>query len=386
MRVLVCSVVDLERSSNNRLHYFVRALATRHSVTVISVRDRWKAAQTKNAFSKDAEKYVQQATVRYWPGPGWPVVQELLSPLSWIFLRRRLPPMRSFDRVIVYNALLSGWVIAAAARRAGVPVIVDIADDLVGLLRNSPQLPSFIRPMAAWLGARSLKNIFRFSSRVVISASVLRERLPAHQRVETIRNGVSVDAFSKALPDSELLRPNIRQAQLITCFSGALREWVDFRPVFEAIAALKKRNQIVACVVIGREGFFDQTVRLAKKYGIESEVQFLGAVSYNRIPGLLRAGHVGLIPFAINEITTGSLPLKLFEYAATGLNIISSRLPEVQAVAGTSINYADQTEEYVAAFLHLMKNPAPVNYNFLSAAHWDDLAARFCLAVEHPTS
>jgi glycosyltransferase involved in cell wall biosynthesis len=63
-------------------------------------------------------------------------------------------------------------------------------------------------------------------------------------------------------------------------------------------------------------------------------VHILGRRPYAMLPGYAKAFDVALIPFPINEATLNSNPLKAREYLAAGLPVVSTRIPEVQALGG----------------------------------------------------
>jgi len=59
-------------------------------------------------------------------------------------------------------------------------------------------------------------------------------------------------------------------------------------------------------------------------------VRLLGQKPYETLPAYCRAFDVGVIPFRIEELTLKANPLKLREYLAAGLPVVSSDLPEVR--------------------------------------------------------
>ena len=61
-------------------------------------------------------------------------------------------------------------------------------------------------------------------------------------------------------------------------------------------------------------------------------VHFLGRKSYSELPGYCRAFDVALMPFRVNELTLNANPLKVREYLAAGLPVVSSDIPEVRKV------------------------------------------------------
>jgi len=118
-------------------------------------------------------------------------------------------------------------------------------------------------------------------------------------------------------------------------FFGTIDTWVDI----SAIAYLAKRFPQCSFVIIGRS-----VVPLTVWEGLEN-VHFLGQLPYAELPQYARYFDVGLIPFVMNDLTKAVNPLKLMEYFAIGIPVISTRLPDITDVAGP-LYLADTHEEY----------------------------------------
>ena len=61
-------------------------------------------------------------------------------------------------------------------------------------------------------------------------------------------------------------------------------------------------------------------------------VHFLGQKPYSELPAYCKAFDVALMPFKLNELTLNANPLKVREYLAAGLPVISTPVPEVESV------------------------------------------------------
>src|SRR5206468_2861785 len=59
-------------------------------------------------------------------------------------------------------------------------------------------------------------------------------------------------------------------------------------------------------------------------------VHLLGQKPYALLPSYCKGFDVGIIPFRRNELTRKANPLKLREYLAAGLPVVSTDLPEVR--------------------------------------------------------
>ena len=72
-------------------------------------------------------------------------------------------------------------------------------------------------------------------------------------------------------------------------------------------------------------------------------------VTTNLRPGYLRLFDVATIPFRINDITTATSPLKLYEYFAGGKPVVTTPMPECMAhpevaIARDAREFADALE------------------------------------------
>ena len=61
-------------------------------------------------------------------------------------------------------------------------------------------------------------------------------------------------------------------------------------------------------------------------------VKLLGRRPYDELPRYCKAFSVGVMPFALNELTTNVNPIKMREYLSGGLPVVSTDLPEVRGL------------------------------------------------------
>lgn len=119
-------------------------------------------------------------------------------------------------------------------------------------------------------------------------------------------------------------------------FFGLIEDWVDLR----LIASLAKARPAWSFVLIGKLVTDDSPVR-----GLPN-VHLLGRKDYGQLPAYCKALDVALLPFVINELTLASNPLKLREYLAAGLPVISSAIPEAERLAGL-VEIASTDQEFL---------------------------------------
>ena len=196
-------------------------------------------------------------------------------------------------------------------------------------------------------GLREIEeNLFRKSDLVIVSAEKLFEsKKDYNANTFVIRHGVDFKHFQKALDEETKIPDEIKDLpRPIIGFHGLLADWVDFELIKKT--AEHFRNGSVA--LIGKI-----TVDAEKKIKIldgVSNIHFLGRKPYSELPNFCKAFDVALNPFEISELTLAANPLKVREYLAAGIEVVSTDIPEVRIldfcrIGETHADFIEQIEE-----------------------------------------
>jgi glycosyltransferase involved in cell wall biosynthesis len=86
-------------------------------------------------------------------------------------------------------------------------------------------------------------------------------------------------------------------------------------------------------------------------------VHILGRKPYESLPAYCKGFDVALNPFRVNELTLNANPLKVREYLAAGLPVVSTPIPEVEVLGLCRI--ADGPEETVREIEAALRDPGP---------------------------
>lgn len=115
-------------------------------------------------------------------------------------------------------------------------------------------------------------------------------------------------------------------------YVGAIAPWFDFDILDRLAADFPLDHVAIIGPVSPSQG---ERVRLASR---APNVCFYGYVPYEHLPPLLRLFDVALLPFRINPVTDVTNPVKLYEYLASGLPVVATRMQELEriAAAGTA--------------------------------------------------
>lgn len=174
---------------------------------------------------------------------------------------------------------------------------------------------------------------------VVITSSekLCNERRSINPNTHFVSHGVDVAHFAKAFDPATDVPDDIRcLPRPVVGYFGLLADWLDL-PIMRALA-LKRPGWSFA--MVGKA-----VTDMGPLQGLPN-VYMLGQKPYSALPAYCRGFDVGVIPFRINELTVRANPLKLREYLAAGLPVVSTPLPEVTRYRGLVY-----TAEGVEAFI-----------------------------------
>jgi len=198
------------------------------------------------------------------------------------------------------------------------PIIYDCHDQLDGFTGVAREI---VAQEPALIAASDL---------VICSATVLREHCLAlgasATRCHVVRNAVSGSSATEAIREGHETR-----ARPVIGYLGALEDWFDCDTIRGAATARPEWRFVLA----GR----GESRNLRHLLNIPN-VEFSGEINRDRVPAALAAFDVATIPFVLNSLTIGADPIKLYEYLAAGLPVVSARLPETQRF-GNYIHYYD---------------------------------------------
>ncbi len=183
------------------------------------------------------------------------------------------------------------------------------------------------------------ERLLRRADLVITSAERLREtKVKVNPRTVLVRHGVDFQHFVKACDPATAIPEDIAKLpRPIIGFFGLVADWVDQ----EAILATARAHPEGSTVVIGKVAPDCDTAALEAL----PNVHLLGRKPYASLPGYCRAFDVALMPFKVNELTLNANPLKVREYLAAGLPVVSTDIPEVRKVGLCKV--ASSTEDFV---------------------------------------
>lgn len=348
MKILISSLIDLQKSSHNsRLHQFIKLLSNRHEISIISINDWWKGkwdckseeyqSDFKYLFHNIDYTYLTTKKIS-------PVLQEIASVTKPRSIEAILK--KDFDIHFCYNCLFSGYVLSRSLKSKGVNTIYDLADDLPGMTRTSPQIPGLFRSLGGSVSAILLQKNIKLSKKVTCTTESLSQayHIPREKSV-LIPNGVDTNLFRRYKTEDIKSELGFYDNSFIVGHVGVLREWLDFEPLFKAFSTLTKLYNM-KLLIVGSGIGFNETVGLAEKYNIAQNIIFTGTVPYSQVARYISCMDVGIIPFKLDDVSQNSMPLKLFEYMACEKPIISTKVRGIVDSFQDMVLYASNSDDY----------------------------------------
>ena len=247
-------------------------------------------------------------------------------------------PSYSNAAIMKFNQSFLAGQVRRAMRRLNFENVVNMvfnpaAGMIAGRLGESELIYYCVDEYTAFTGASNgLKEIeddlFRRADLVVVSAERLFEAKKVfNSNTHIIRHGTDWNHFRTSLDESLKIPYDIADLpRPIIGFHGLLADWVDY----ELIKKLAEKYSKGSVVLIGKVAV--DAEHMIKMLDGVGNIHLLGRKPYADLPAYCKAFDVAINPFAINELTLAANPLKVREYIAAGLPVVSTDIPEVHVL------------------------------------------------------
>ncbi|MBU0638072.1 MAG: glycosyltransferase [Planctomycetes bacterium] len=189
---------------------------------------------------------------------------------------------------------------------------------------------------------------------ITTSASLYEQRRALHTNTHLVPHGVDFEHFASApeLPTAAAPEDIRRVTRPVLGYFGLISDYVDL----ELLSQAARRKPEWSFVLVG-----DVRRDVSVIAGLPN-VHLLGGRPYEQLPAYCRCFDVGLIPFSMNRLTRAVNPIKLREYLAAGLPVVSSPLPAVLAYR-PAVQVAETLDEFIAACESALTAAATEHYS-----------------------
>lgn len=204
--------------------------------------------------------------------------------------------------------------------------VARVADNFAGFTRVTPAARALQRDMLSRMDL------------IAYTAATLEEGLkPFGKRLLHLPNGVRFDFFQTAPREMPDLYRSLKRPIIV--YVGAMEDWFDFELVNAAARALPD----FSFVMIG-------DARRAHFASLPN-ILCVGPKPHAELPAWLWNADVGIIPFDVRNhsaLVNAINPLKLYEYMACGLPVVSVGWQELRHIASPA-QLTDTPDQFIAA-------------------------------------
>ncbi|GIV97835.1 MAG: glycosyltransferase WbuB [Herpetosiphonaceae bacterium] len=286
--------------------------------------------------------------------PGYPAVRTLV---------RRLQPDALMERY--YNFAGAGVL---AAHKAGIPVLLEVN----ALIVDPPAIlkrrldDRLGGPMRRWAVQQC-----RWSARIVTPLHTTVPPEIEREKIVELPWGANVERFQAAPAERQRLRAAIRAryaidpAQPVLIFLGSFRAWHGVATAVRAAIRLLGAGHDLHLLLVGDGPERAAVEALAR--GWEGRVTCVGSVPHEEVPGYLYAADIGVAPFdraghlALQAAGFFWSPLKVYEYMAAGLPVVTAAIPPLDQAIRPGIEgllfREGSVESLAAAVAQLLRYP-----------------------------
>lgn len=243
------------------------------------------------------------------------------------YLRARKPDVV----VAAHPSYLCGLAAVIAARVCGIPVVLDYPDAWTPLAIETAEIShrsisaKFLRAIESYTARKATRIV---SITAALNAYI--RSLGARAPIDVVPNGADDAHFDLSIAACSRASLGCAGDDEIVLYSGRLELWSGVDDLANSIASICSARAHARVVIVG-----DGTARArledeVRDRGLSDRVRFLGFQCFSKMPALVAAADVAIVPFPRTPTTEPCSPVKLFEYMLMRKAVVTTDLPGVR--------------------------------------------------------
>ncbi|HKI77828.1 MAG TPA: glycosyltransferase family 4 protein [Ignavibacteriaceae bacterium] len=288
------------------------------------------------------------------------ILQSFLFIIVAFFRLLPLSIKRRYKVIQAHN--LPDYLIFAAILQKifGVKLILDIHDPSVDLFEE--KWPGKKNGTLKFLNAKAEKYSCKLADNLITVTNTCKERLiergNSSDKISLILNSANEDLFE--FNSARRFIEITKGVKLM--YHGTIAERFGLHNVICALPILLKEIPESILNIYGRyEGsYLIKLKNLVSDLNLCENVNLNGKIAREQIPALIKNHDIGIVPYLQTDYMNLALPTKAFEYIATGLPVIATKLKDLyETFDDQSITYVedDKPEGIANAIKYLCSNP-----------------------------
>ena len=227
-----------------------------------------------------------------------------------------------------------------------IPVIVKIDD---AVYEKSTGLKSIQRKVEKILSAKTLNK----SSKILVANNETKEIVNefydvSPEKIEIMPNGI----------DTKIFHTNVVKKSKMILFSGVMYNHRGIDVLLNAAPTVIKKIPEVKFVLLGDGPELNNLKKIAENLKIEKNIEFKGWIERDEVMNYLADASIAIGPLRSTTVTKNALPIKVLEYMASSLPILSQKNTLANDVLVDDENGYSVTdpEDLATKIIHILEN------------------------------
>ncbi len=303
---------------------------------------------------------VHRMPVRRWRGG---VARQLANYVHFLVLAtlrlNRLDRRRRYATVQVHNVPDFLVFSALTAKLRGSRVLLDLHDLMPEFF--AARSPGRVSSLLSGLILAQERAACRFADHVITVSEHWREALAERgvdrDRCSVVMNVADPAIFAHVDPED---RPAPSPGGLKLIYHGTIPERYGLDLAIRAVHLVRQQFPDTHLTIVGSGEHLPELVRLVGELELDGSVSFLRGRIAEKLPELISAADLGIVPYRDDPFTDGLLPTKLMEYAAVGLPAIAARTSAIESYfENTMVEFftPGSVDDLVRCLLQLSRSP-----------------------------
>ncbi len=200
-----------------------------------------------------------------------------------------------------------------AAKELDIPSIVKVDD---AIYEKASGIKLLQRKIEKMINGKTLRS----GTKILVSNNdtkkiVIDEYGVKSEKISIIPNGVDLSLFSTAT------KKNPKKI----VFAGAMYYHRGLDILLEAIPSVIRKIPDAKFVLLGSGAEMDKLKKIVLDNKLENSVEFKGWIKREEIPENISDASIGIGPLRLTDVTSRALPIKVLEYMAVSLPIITQK-------------------------------------------------------------
>ena len=236
------------------------------------------------------------------------------------------------------------------AKTLGIPSIVKVDD---AIYEKANGIKSLQRKIEKMINGKTLRS----GTKILVSNNetkkiIIDEYNVSSKKISIIPNGVDLSMF----------KTTIKKNPKKIIFAGAMYYHRGLDVLLESIPLVIKEIPDAKFVLLGSGDEMKKLEEIVSKNKLEDSVEFKGWVKREDIPKNISDASIGIGPLRLTEVTSRALPIKVLEYMAVSLPVISQKgtLPNDVLENGKNGFFIENHVELAEKIILLLNEPKKV--------------------------